>query len=102
MARVTAALAGRSAKPRSCSDCSKLLSAGEKPEVRSAMWLWCKAARRSQKVVTSDIEKLAAMMRAKFDRPEAEGIFSVGTPSSRMLMVAMKKEPEEIPCTISV
>ena len=38
------------------------------------------------------------MMRTKFDRPEAEGIFCAGTLSKRMLMEAMKNEPEEIPC----
>src|SRR5882672_8934527 len=59
------------------------------------------ASRRSQKVVTSDTENPAAMMRAKFESPEAEAMRSAGTPSSRMLTVAMKKEPDEIPCTIS-
>src|SRR5579862_6041172 len=97
MARVTAVLADRSDMPMSFSDWRRLLSAGAKPEVRSVIWLWCIAARRSQKVVTRETEKPAAMMRAKFDRPEADGIFSGGTPSSRMLTVAMKKEPDEIP-----
>ena len=70
-------------------------------DVISAIWLWCSASRRSQKVVTSDTEKPAATMRAKLESPDADGIRSGGMASSRMVMVAMKNDPDDIPCTIS-
>src|ERR1700710_2221635 len=93
----TAPFAASSDRPRFCIDVSILLKAGVKPDVMSASRLWCSASRRSQKVVTSDTENPAAMMRAKFDRLAAAGIFDCGTPSSRMEMGAVKEKPDEEP-----
>ena len=55
------------------------------------MRVWCKMARSSHKVVTSDAAKLAAVMRAKFIRPVACGTCDCEIPLRHMATSDMKK-----------
>ena len=56
-----------------------------------ARWVWCSDSRRPQAVVMIEAAKLALVIRAKFDRPVAEGTCSGLTPCSEMVSMEMKK-----------
>ncbi len=65
----------------------------------SDRWLWCSASRRSHAVVVIDAAKLPAVMRAKLEMPDAEGMRSAGIPSSEIVIIARKKVLIATPCT---
>jgi len=48
--------------------------AGLKALDESASWLWCNASRRSHMVVVIDAAKPPAVMRVKFEMPEANAL----------------------------
>ncbi len=58
----------------------------------SLICAWCMAARSCQMVVAMEVPKEPAVMRTKFDKPEAAGIFSGEMPDSVMVTSGMKKK----------
>ena len=57
-------------------------------------------ARRSHKVVEIDVPMAPAVIRTKFDRPDALGIFSGGISLSVIVIKGMKKPAMAMPCTM--
>lgn len=51
-------------------------------------------------MVKIDVPKAPAVMRAKFDRPEALGIIAGGNPTSVIATSGTKKHATAAPCTI--
>src|SRR5580692_4570306 len=65
----------------------------------SASRAWCSASRRSQKVVVKEVAKLPAVMRRKFDKPDAAGILCCGRPSKITASRETKNSPMANPWT---
>ena len=66
---------------------------------RSARCDWCRVARRSQKAVVREAAKPPKVMRAKLERPLADGVCSGGTSFSWMVIIETKKVLIATPCT---
>ena len=66
----------------------------------STSWAWCRLARRSHSVVEIEVPTAPQVIRTKFDRPDALGIFSGGISLSVIVIKGMKKPAMAMPCTM--
>src|SRR3569832_2415702 len=64
---------------------------GSKAETCEVRMLWWNSARRSQSVILSEVPKLPARMREKFDKPVALGIMWGGISASVRAVSGTKK-----------
>ena len=85
--------------PAACSLFTASIQAGLPELITSDSRVWCTASPRSQIVVASEAAKLPAVIREKFDRPEACGVCWGGMPFSEMVTIEMKKVLIATPCT---
>ncbi len=63
----------------------------------SAMFAWCMAARSCQTVVAIEVPNDPAVMRAKFDSPDAAGILSGEMPDIVKVTSGIKKKAMATP-----
>ena len=64
---------------------------------RSISCAWCSVARRSHSVVVIEVPNAPAVMRAKFETPDADGTRSAGSPWNVIDTIAMKKVAMPMP-----
>ena len=76
---------------------SALLAAALPPLTASLKCAWCMAALSCQMLVAIDVPKEPAVIRVKFDRPEAAGILSGAMPDSVSVTSGMKKKAIDTP-----
>src|SRR4051812_26931451 len=86
-------------RPTACMCSTAASQAGSLEAMVSDSRVWCRDSLRSQIVVASEAAKLPAVMRQKFDRPDAEGNCWGGTPFREMVTIDRKKVLIATPCT---
>src|SRR3954471_14091656 len=85
--------------PTACMCSTACNQAGSLEAMVSLIRVWCSDSLRSQIVVANEAAKLPAVIREKFDRPEADGSCWGATPFSEMVTIERKKVLMRTPCT---